>query len=112
LSGVSGPNTFFSDKELAAKLFSSQRTGILNNRQSVMTQLGYESNDYVMSTPNTGTQSDPFVIPTSPEQQKTMFTFLGSTVGKLQDPRAVVNVRMPNGTVQQFNPTQLRALNQ
>jgi hypothetical protein len=110
LSGVSGPNTFFSDKELAAKLFSSQRTGILNNRQSVMTQLGYESNDYVMSTPNTGTQSDPFVIPTDPNEQKRMFNFLGSTLGKIQDTRATVYIRMPNGSVQSFNPTQLQGL--
>jgi len=41
-----------------------------------------------------------------------MFTFLGSTIGKLQDPRAVVYLQMPNGKVDAFNPTQLRALNQ
>lgn len=110
--GVSNPTAFFSDKELAAKQFGSMEAMLRNARQQVLTQLGYEGNDYVMNTPNTGTKNDPFVIPTSPEQQKAMFTFLGSTVGKLQDPRAVVHLRMPNGTVQQFNPTQLRALNQ
>lgn len=110
--GVSNPTAFFSDKELAAKQFGSMEAMLRNARQQVLTQLGYEGNDYVMNTPNTGTKNDPFVIPTAPEQQKTMFTFLGSTIGKLQDPRAVVHVRMPNGTVQQFNPTQLRALNQ
>jgi hypothetical protein len=110
LSGVSGPNTFFSDKELAAKLFNSQRTMLLNNRQQVLTQLGYEGNDYVMSTPNTGTKSDPFTIPSDPEEQKRMFTFLGSTIGKVQDPRAMVYLRMPNGSVQSFNPTQLQGL--
>ena len=110
--GISNPTAFFSDKELAAKQFGSTEAMLRNARQQVLTQLGYEGNDYVMNTPNTGTKNDPFVIPTNPEQQKTMFTFLGSTVGKLQDPRAVVHLRMPNGTVQQFNPTQLRALNQ
>ena len=110
--GISNPTAFFADKELAAKQFGSTEAMLRNARQQVLTQLGYEGNDYVMRTPNTGTKNDPFIIPTDPEQQKTMFTFLGSTVGKLQDPRAVVNVRMPNGTVQQFNPTQLRALNQ
>ena len=108
LSGVSGPNTFFSDKELAAKLFSSQRTAILNNRQQVLTQLGYEGNDYVMNTPSTGTQSDPFVIPTDPNEQKRMFNFLGSTIGKLQDPRATVYIRKPDGTVIGMSPTALR----
>jgi hypothetical protein len=110
--GISDPTAFFADKELAAKQFGSTEAMLRNARQQVLTQLGYEGNDYVMNTPNTGTRNDPFVIPTSPEQQKTMFTFLGSTVGKLQDPRAVVYLRMPNGKVDAFNPTQLRALNQ
>jgi hypothetical protein len=110
--GISDPTKFFADKELAAKQFGSMEAMLRNARQQVLTQLGYEGNDYVMNTPNTGTKNDPFVIPTSPDQQKTMFTFLGSTVGKLQDPRAVVYLRMPNGKVDAFNPTQLRALNQ
>ena len=110
--GISNPTAFFTDKELAAKQFGSTEAMLRNARQQVLTQLGYEGNDYVMRTPNTGTKNDPFVVPADPAQQKTMFTFLGSTVGKLQDPRAVVHLRMPNGTVQQFNPTQLRALNQ
>ena len=110
--GISNPTAFFTDKELAAKQFGSTEAMLRNARQQVLTQLGFEGNDYVMNTPNTGTKNDPFVIPADPGQQRTMFTFLGSTVGKLQDPRAVVHLRMPNGTVQQFNPTQLRALNQ
>lgn len=110
--GISDPTRFFSDKELAAKQFGSTEAMLRNARQQVLTQLGFEGNDYVMNTPNTGTKNDPFVIPTSPEQQKVMFTFLGSTIGKLQDPRAVVYLRMPNGKVDAFNPLQLRALNQ
>jgi hypothetical protein len=110
--GISNPTAFFADKELAAKQFGSTEAMLRNARQQVLTQLGYEGNDYVMRTPNTGTKNDPFIIPADPEGQKTMFTFLGSTIGKLQDPRAVVNVRMPNGTDHLFNPTQLRALNQ
>ena len=110
--GISNPTAFFADKELAAQQFGSTEAMLRNARQQVLTQLGYEGNDYVMRTPNTGTKNDPFIIPSDPAQQQPMFTFLGSTIGKLQDPRAVVHLRMPNGTVQQFNPTQLRALNQ
>jgi len=110
--GLGDPEAFFKDKEVAAKGFASTEAMLRNARQQVLTQLGYEANDYVMSTPNTGTKNDPFIIPKDPSSQKTMFTFLGSTIGKLQDPRAMVHLRMPNGTVQQFNPTQLRALNQ
>jgi hypothetical protein len=108
--GISDPTRFFSDKELAAKQFNSMEAMLRNARQQVLTQLGYEGKDYVMSTPNTGTQSDPFVIPTDPNEQKRMFNFLGSTIGKIQDPRATVYIRMPNGSVQSFNPTQLQGL--
>jgi hypothetical protein len=110
--GISDPTKFFADKELAAKQFASMEAMLRNARQQVLTQLGYEGNDYVMNTPNTGTKNDPFRIPADPAQQRTMFTFLGSTIGKLQDPRAVVYLQMPNGKVDAFNPTQLRALNQ
>lgn len=110
--GVSNPTKFFSDKEVAAKQFNSMEAMLRNARQQVLTQLGYEKNDYVMSTPNTGTQSDPFVIPSDPETRKRMFTFLGSTIGRIQDPRATVYLRMPNGSVQSATPTQLIGLMQ
>lgn len=108
--GISDPTKFFADKELAAKQFNSMETMLRNARQQVLTQLGYEKNDYAMRTPNTGTQSDPFQIPQDADQAKRMYNFLGSTIGKLQDPRATVYIRMPNGSVQGFNPVQLRGL--
>ena len=109
---IANPTGFFKDRELAAKTLTAIETSIRNARQETLTQLGFEKNDYVMRTPNTGTKNDPFIIPSDPAQQKPMFTFLGSTIGNLQDPKAIVHLRMPNGTVQQFSPTQLRALNQ
>ena len=108
--GISNPTAFFQNKELAAKGFASTEAMLRNARQQVLTQLGYESNDYAMRTPNTGTQNDPFVIPADKDSQRVMFNFLGSTIGKLQDPKAMVYVQMPNNTIQQFNPTQLRGL--
>jgi hypothetical protein len=108
--GINDPTAFFSNKEIAAKQFAAMEAMLRNSRQQVLTQLGFEGNDYVMSTPNTGTQTDPFNIPADPEAQKRMFTFLGSTIGNIQDPRATVYVRMPNGTTQAFNPTALRGL--
>jgi len=110
--GISDPTKFFADKELAAKQFNSLEAMLRNARQQVLTQLGYEKNDYVMTTPNTGTQSDPFTIPSDPEAQKRMFNFLGSTIGKVQDPRATVYMRMPNGSIQSASPAQLRGLMQ
>ena len=107
---IANPTKFFADKELAAQQFNSMEAMLRNARQQVLTQLGYEKNDYVMRTPNTGTQNDPFPIPSDPQQQQIMYTFLGSTIGKLQDPKAMVYLRMPNGKVQPFTPTQLRGL--
>jgi hypothetical protein len=109
---INNPVAFFQNKELAAKTMNAIETSLRNGRQQVLTQLGYEKNDYVMRTPNTGTKNDPFVIPSDSDQQRIMFTFLQSTIGRTQDPRALVHLRMPNGTVQQVSPTQLRALNQ
>jgi len=108
--GINDPTAFFSNKEIAAKQFAAMEAMLRNARQQVLTQLGFEGNDYVMATPNTGTQNDPFTVPSDPEAQKRMFTFLGSTIGTIQDPRATVYVRMPNGTTQAFNPPALRGL--
>jgi len=108
--GINNPTQFFSNKEIAAQQFNTLETVLRNARQRVLTQLGYEGNDYVMRTPNTGTQSDPFVIPADPAQRKMMYTFLGSTIGKLQDPRATVYLRDPNGVVKRFTPPELLKL--
>lgn len=108
--GISDPTKFFSDKELAAKQFNSMEAMLRNSRQQVLTQLGYENGDYVMRTPNTGTKSDPFVIPTDPKAQTQMFNFLGSTIGRIQNPSATVYLKLPNGTTQAFNPGQLQGL--
>jgi hypothetical protein len=111
-NAIANPAGFFKDRELAAKTLSAIETSIRNARQETLTQLGFEKNDYVMRTPNTGTKNDPFSISADPAEQKIMYKFLGDTVGKLQDPKAFVHLRMPNGQVQQFTPIQLRALNQ
>lgn len=108
--GISDPTKFFADKELAAAQFNSMETMLRNSRQQVLTQLGYESGDYVMRTPNTGTKSDPFVIPTDPKAQSQMFNFLGSTIGRIQNPAATVYLKLPNGSTQAFNPSQLQGL--
>jgi hypothetical protein len=110
LDGLNNPTGFFQNKELAAKSFASMEAQLRNARQNVLTQLGYVSEDFTMKTPQTGTQVDPFIIPADQEGQTRMLRYLGSTIGTLQDPKAIVYLRMPNGRVDAFTPIQLRGL--
>jgi hypothetical protein len=110
LGGLTNPTAFFGNKEVAAKQFATMETQLRNARQQVLTQLGYVSDDLAMDVPATGTQTDPFVVPADPADQQRMFSYLASSVGTIQDPRASVYIRMPNGRVDQFNPVQLRGL--
>ncbi len=110
LGDLTNPTEFFTNKEVAAKRFATMEAQLRNARQNVLTQLGFENKDYVMRTPQTGTQVDPFIIPADPEGQRRMFTYLGSTIGTLQDPKAVVYIKMPNGRIDAFTPPQLKWL--
>lgn len=105
---LANPAGFFENPELAAKNLNSLEAANRNMRQQILTQLGYEKNDYVMTAPNTGTKNDPYVISSDPKEQQIMFNFLGSTFGRIQDPKAVVYLKLPNGKVDAFNPSQLR----
>jgi len=105
---LANPAGFFENPELAAKNLGSLEATNRNMRQQILTQLGYEKNDFVMSAPSTGTKNDPFVISSDPKEQQVMFNFLGSTFGRIQDPKATVYLKLPNGTVDAFNPSQLR----
>lgn len=107
---LNNPTAFFANKERAAKLFAVMETQLRNTRQQALTQLGFISDDLTMRVPSTGTQNDPFVISTDPQEQQRMFRYLASTIGTVQDPRASVYIQMPNGRVDQFNPVQLRGL--
>lgn len=107
---INNPAGFFQNKELAAKTLGAIETTLRNGRQQVLTQLGYENNDYVMRTPNTGTKNDPFVVPKDPQERQRMRTFLTSTIGRIQDPRATVTLRMPDNTLRSVSPPDLLRL--
>jgi hypothetical protein len=46
----------------------------------------------MLSTPATGTKSDPFVIPADPDQATAMFSFLAQTLGKNLPPNQGIYV--------------------
>ena len=106
------PTGFFENKELAAKAFTATKASMLNARQQILTQLGYEGNDYVMTVPSTGTKNDPFVIPDNKEDRRRMYNFLGSTVGNINNENAKVVLRTPDGRLTEFSPSQLKRLMQ
>jgi hypothetical protein len=106
------PTAFFKNPKLAAKQLSALEALHRNSRQQILTQLGYESKDYSMNTPNIGTEDDPFIMPADPKDQQSMTRYLSNTIGKLQNDKATVYVRLPNGAVQPFNPSALRAMGQ
>ena len=107
---ISDPTAFFQNKELAAKGFVTLEAGMRNARQQLLTQLGYENNDFVMRIPNTGTQNDPFVVPKDAEDRQRMRTFLTSTIGRIQDPKATVFLKMPDNTLRSVSPPDLLRL--
>jgi len=98
-SKLNDPNGFLRNKELAAGTLNSLEANFRNARQSVLTQLGYEKNNYVISPPPIGTANDPFVMPSDPQEQKIMTTFLQGLGKKTTIPNAVVFVRKPSGEV-------------
>jgi len=109
-SAYADPVAFFKNPELAAKALGGQEAVQRNMRQDVLSQLGYVSDNLVMDTPSIGTKNDPFVIPADPADQKSMFTFLGSSIGKKAPPNAQVFLRLPNGEVRAFTPSGLQQL--
>jgi hypothetical protein len=104
------PVGFLENKELAAKGIEGLYTDAVNARQRILTQLGYEKNDYVRRVASTGTQNDPFVIPQDPEQRQIMKTFLTSTIGRIQDPKATITLKMPDNTLRNVSPPDLLRL--
>ncbi len=108
LGALDNPEGFLKNPELAAKTLNSLEAMYRNARHQSMTQLGWSDREFTMRTPETGTQNDPFVIPADPDMKKRMYSFLGSTVGTVQDPNAVVYLKGPDGVVKRVNPSTLK----
>jgi hypothetical protein len=100
--------SLFADVEVNLAKINALETMLLNERQQRVNRLTGLSREYVMTTPAMGTQKDPFIMPGDPEGQASMESFLRSTIGTVQDPRATIYVRLPNGTVQATTSAGLR----
>jgi hypothetical protein len=102
--------TFFQDAEVNAGRLNALQALVLNQRQEVMAQLGYVTQELSMSPPATGTKNSPFALPADEQGQANMLRFLGGTIGKVTDPNALVYIRTPDGTVRPFKTSELRTL--
>jgi len=100
--------SLFADVEVNLAKLNALETMLLNERQQRVNRLTGLSREYVMTPPAMGTQKDPFVMPADSEGQASMESFLRSTIGTVQDPRATIYVRLPNGTVQATTSAGLR----
>lgn len=102
--------TFFQDAEVNAGRLNSLHALALNQRQEVLAQLGYVTQELTMRAPSTGTKNDPFTLPADEQGQTNMLRFLGGTLGRVADPNALVYIRTPDGTVRPFKTSELRTL--
>jgi hypothetical protein len=107
---LSKPEEFFKNKELTAGSINALEARFRNARQQILTQLGYEKNNYVMTAPNTGTQSDPFNLAGDLDYRNRMLTFLQSTIGKHSDKNATIYIINPKGVREAMSISQLNAI--
>jgi hypothetical protein len=94
---IAKPDGLLQNPELAAKVLQTKETALLNEWYNSATKLGVFDRNRVMDTPPTGTKNDPFVIPSDAQGQSQMMNFLRTNFGSVQDPRAMIHVRKPNG---------------
>ena len=94
---IAKPDGLLQNPELAAKVLQTKETALLNEWYNSATKLGVFDRNRVMDTPPTGTKNDPFVIPSDAQGQAQMMNFLQTNFGSVQDPRAMIHVRKPNG---------------
>jgi hypothetical protein len=102
--------TFFQDAEANAGRISALQALVQNQRQEVMAQLGWVTQELVMRPAPTGTKNDPFVIPADEERRENMYRFLRGTVGKVTGPDARVYLQMPDGVTRVFPVSEIRKL--
>jgi hypothetical protein len=77
---LNDPVAFFSDPATAAKVLATIETGLINERQGVLTQFGFIDKELVKKVPATGTENDPFMYGNSSEEAKRMDLYLKSSL--------------------------------
>ena len=96
---ISEPDALLRNPELAAKVFGTLKTGYQNQYAALASQLGIGTRNIVVTTPPTGTKNDPFVIPSDAAGQQQMLNYLRINFGAVEDPKAMIYVRNPDGKI-------------
>ena len=117
IAPLSGPDEFWKNAEISAKMLAAKRTDLLNQRQSILEKAALIGERYEMRTPNTGTQNDPFVLPDpklDPTGYKKMARFLAQTLGTIDrfDSRTKIWIVGPDGRKDWVTPDQLKKFGQ
>lgn len=98
IAALKDPEAFLKNPELAAKTLTALEAMYRNERHLIVQQLGLSGDNLRMSTPNTGTKSDPFTIPADPDGARRMYVTLGPIARN--HPAGIFHLRFPDGNVQ------------
>ena len=99
LKQIGGPDDFFKNPEISAKVFQQRKTDYMNELYRVGTELGMFDRNIVVTTPPTGTRNDPFIIPENTQQREQMRDYLQSILSGTSNQQGTIYFRDKKGTV-------------
>ena len=99
LAQIGGPDKFFKNPEISAKVFQQRKTDYMNELYRVGTELGIFDRNIVVTTPPTGTRNDPFIIPENTQQREQMRDYLQSILSGTSNQQGTIYFRDKKGTV-------------
>ena len=99
LKQIGGPDNFFKNPEISAKVFQQRKTDYMNELYRVGTELGIFDRNIVVTTPPTGTRNDPFIIPEDTKQKEQMRDYLQSVLSATSNQQSTIYFRDKKGTV-------------
>jgi hypothetical protein len=99
LKQIGGPDDFFKNPEISAKVFQQRKTDYMNELYRVGTELGIFDRNIVVTTPPTGTRNDPFIIPEDTKQKGQMRDYLQSVLSATSNQQSTIYFRDKKGTV-------------
>lgn len=98
LAQIGGPANFLKNPEIAAKVFNQRKTDYMNELYRTGTELGLFDRNIEVTTPPTGTRTDPFILPENSKDRAALGDYLRSIFGSVSNQKAMVYFRDSKGT--------------